>query len=210
MSFARLPVVHLEGGALKEFPGEPAPEALARLTKAHKEVYLVDADGLRANKADLDLIRDSSRNASLWVDGGSRYATDVMDLFVAGAERVTARWNTLHSMAELEEAASFSEDLFLGIEFRHGFIDNKRDPAGTPEALFRRVEELGIGLVVIDLLAATATQVDQNLARTGARFRGTKWYAGGRGGAYDLESLESLAYSGILLPASALPGGGSR
>lgn len=204
MTFTRLPVVHLERGALKEFPGEPLAEALARLSKRHELVYVVDLDGLRENQADLSGLNKASRNASLWLDAGSRYGTDVMDLFVAGAERVTVRWNTLHTIEELEEAAEVSEDVFLGVEFRNGFVDNKRMPAGSPEALFQRVEDLGIGLVVVDLLAGTVQQVQPALASLGARFRGPKWYAGGRGGAYDRETLESLAYSGILVPAHAI------
>lgn len=203
MTFERFPVVQLERGHLKEHPEEPLKEALTRLSKAHDQVYLVDLEGLRANKSDLELLAEATRNANLWVDAGSRYATDVMDLFIAGAERVTVRWNTVHDFEELAEAVAFSEEVFLGVEFREAFIDNPRDPARTPDLLFQRAEALGIGLVIIDLLAGTA-QVRPSLASTGARFRGEKWYAGGQGAAYDRETLENLAYSGTLVPAAAL------
>ncbi|HWG91469.1 MAG TPA: HisA/HisF-related TIM barrel protein [Candidatus Thermoplasmatota archaeon] len=205
MSFARFPLVHLSRGRLEEYPTEAPAPALQGLAKRAEMAYVVDLQGLTRNKADLDIVREASRKAALWVDGGSRYATDVMDLFIAGAERVTVRWNTLHSYSELIEASDLSEEVYLGVEFQNGFVDNRRDPAGSVDHLFRSVQQLGVGLVLIDLAGGAGPQINPQLAHLGARYQGRKWYMGGSGDAFDRETLDSLAYSGLLVPARAMP-----
>lgn len=150
MTFETLPVVHVERRRLPEYPGADPEQTFTRLARRFGRLALVDVTGVRTNDADLEFLQISARrNASLWVDAGSRYATDAMDLFVAGAETVTLRWNTLHAEAELREASEMTQpgSLFVGLEYPRGaFLRNARDPRSADDVV-KLAESLGAGVL---------------------------------------------------------------
>lgn len=149
--FETLPVVHLEHRALPEFPGEDPERVLTELARRFGRVVLVDAAGVRANDADLEFLQAATRKRAAWLDAGSRYATDAMDLFIAGAEAVTMRWNTLHRPEELAEAAAVCQpgSLFVGIEYPRGkFLAHRKD-ARSADEVARYAESIGVGVVFI-------------------------------------------------------------
>lgn len=151
MSFETLPLVHLDEGRFPEYPGEDPERVLTALARRFGRVVLVDVDGIRANEADLEFLQTASRRRAVWADAGSRFATDAMDLFVAGAEAVSVRWNTLDSEAELREAAQLVEPgtLFLALEYPRGkFLRHRHDPRGDEEVA-RLAESLSVGLVFL-------------------------------------------------------------
>jgi len=151
VSFETLPLVHLERGRFPEYPAADPSVVLTRLAARFGRIVLVDAGGVRANDADLEFIQEAGRKRTLWVDAGSRYATDAMDLFVAGAETVTMRWNTLRRASELEEAAAIAQEgaLYVGLEFPHGkFLPHPQD-ARSATQVAQLAQDLGIGLVFL-------------------------------------------------------------
>lgn len=151
MAFETLPVIHLEHGRFPEYPQDDAERVLTELARRFGRVVLVDAAGVRANDADLEFIQTACRKRSIWLDAGSRYATDAMDLFIAGAEAVTMRWNTLHRPVELEEAAAVCQPgtLFVGLEYPRGaFLAHRKDKR-TDVDVMRYAEELGVGIVLM-------------------------------------------------------------
>lgn len=151
MPFETAPLLHVEGGRFPEYPGEDPERVLSLLARRYGRVVLVDADGIRRNEADLEFLQRAARKRSVWVDAGSRFATDAMDLFVAGADAVTMRWNTLASVDELEEAASLAQPgaLFVGLEFPRGeFLEHPKDRRSAPDVV-KLVESLGLGLVYV-------------------------------------------------------------
>lgn len=175
MAFETVPVIHLERRRIPEYPGEDTDAVLTQLARAFGRVAIVDVSGVKANASDLDFIQKASRKRPLWVDAGSRFATDAMDLFVAGAETVTMRWNTLDSPEELAEAAEVTQhgSLFLGLEFPRGaFLPHPKDRRGAAEAA-AFAEGLGIGLVLQvepaadlrSLPASTASRYVQGVPR---------------------------------------------
>lgn len=158
MTFETGPVLHLERGRFPEYPGAQPDRVLTELARRFGRVAIVDADGVRANDADLEFLQAASRSRPVWADAGSRYATDAMDLFVAGAELVTLRWNTLRSPDELEEALGMCQPgtLFLGLEYPHGkFLPHAKDKRDAAQ-LVRFAEEHGAGVVFILDPQATA------------------------------------------------------
>lgn len=199
VTFETLPVVHLERRRLPEYPGTDPEAAFTHLARRFGRVVLVDVTGVRTNDADLEFLQAASRRRSVWVDAGSRFATDAMDLFVAGAEAVTMRWNTLDSAAELEEAGGMAQpgSLFLGLEFPRGqFLRNPRD-ARDAHAVAALAREHQIGLVYL------VDRADEGFLR-GLPESGTLRYVQGAppGAA---STLQSMGYSGMLLAPAQLP-----
>ena len=149
MSFETLPVLHLDEGGFPEYPGQDPERVLTSLARRFGRVVLVDVAGVRANDADLEFLSHAARRRAVWADAGSRYATDAMDLFVAGAEAVTLRWNTLDDPEELEEAGELCAPgtLFVALEFPKGrFLAHPRDRR-TAEEVVRLAESKGVGVI---------------------------------------------------------------
>lgn len=144
-----LPVIHLEHRRFPEYPDADPERVLTELARRFGRVVLVDAGGVRANDVDLEFVQGAARRRSVWVDAGSRYATDAMDLFIAGADAVTMRWNTLKTAKELEEAAQLCQPdtLFVGLEYPHGqFLAHPKDKRSDAEVA-RFAESIGVGVV---------------------------------------------------------------
>ena len=197
--FETLPVVHLEHRALPEFPGEDPEGVLTELARRFGRVVLVDAAGVRANDADLEFIQGATRKRAAWVDAGSRYATDAMDLFVAGAEAVTMRWNTLHRTQELEEAATMCQpgSLFVGIEYPHGnFLPHRKDKRGADEVA-RYAESLGAGVVFI------VDKPDDELLRALPPAMTSRFVQGVA--ARSVAPLQEMGFQGALVTAAEIP-----
>lgn len=149
VTFETVPVVHLEHGRFPEYPGGEVERVLTDLARRFERVAIVDASGVRANDPDLVLIQQASKRRALWLDAGSRFATDAMDLFIAGASAVTMRWNTLNKPKELEEAAHICQPgtLFVGLEFPRGeFLPHRKD-ARTAEEVAQWCSDLDVGIV---------------------------------------------------------------
>lgn len=197
MTLDVVPVVHLDARRFPEYPGDEPERVLTELTRRFGRVAIVDVGGVRANDVDLEFIQKVARKRSLWLDGGSRYATDAMDLFVAGAEWVTLRWNTLGAEKELEEAASLAQPgaLFVGLEFPHGeFLPNPRDRRSADEVV-RLAEVHGAGIVYI-----IPPDAPPELARTLPGASTPRFVQGARGAV----DLQTWGYQGALVPPTHL------
>lgn len=201
MTFETVPVVHLEYRRFPEYPDADPEHALTTLARRFGRVAMVDAEGVRSNLVDLEFVQASARRRSLWVDAGSRYGTDVMDLFIAGAETVTVRWNTLHDVAELEEAAGLVQPgtLFVGLEYPKGaFLRHRRESQGA-EDVVRLAEELGIGVVFL------LDKPDARLLRTLPPATVPRYVQGAS--AALLPDLQAMGFQGALLAPTQIPEG---
>lgn len=199
MSLEAVPVVHVENGQLLELPDDDVEASLTDLARRFERVAIVDVEGIRRNTADLTFLQAAGRRRSIWVDAGSRYANDAMDLFIAGAESVTLRWNTLHNAAELEEAASLCqpETLFLCLEFPGGkFLEHRKDPRPA-SAVVRLAESLGVGIVYVTDTA------DASFVRSLPPANVPRWLMGPTKGLRD--DLQSWGFHGVLARLDELP-----
>jgi hypothetical protein len=132
----RIPLVHVEQGqAVVEGKRSSAVEMLRELRDGHDLVYVVDHDGHRRNRANIDVYKAVSRKAFLWLDAAPRRVEDVIDLVVAGATRVTLddamRDDDLRQLIDMVES-----DLYLR--------------SAQPVPAERRARRFGLAGLVID------------------------------------------------------------
>lgn len=120
-------------------------EAVNRLIDDFGRALVVDLNGVQNNRPRLDFIREFEKRP-IWVDGGARVANDAIDLFIAGAEKVVLRTETLVSMNELRKAYELSDQLIFQVDLTDG-----RDIAGlreftdrTPGGLIKDVAGIGL------------------------------------------------------------------
>lgn len=197
MTFETLPVVHLDLGRFPEYPGQDPDHVLTTLARRFGRVVLTDVNGVRRNDADLEFIQLASRKRAIWADAGSRYADDAMDLFVAGAEAVTIRWNTLDDPDELHEAVDVCQPgtLFLALEYPRGrFLPNARD-ARSAEEVAKLADELGVGLVLI------VEEAGEDVLRSLPTNRAPRYVQG----PVDVTIAQSMGFAGAMLVPAALP-----
>ena len=197
MTFETLPVVHLDEGRLPEYPGQEPDRVLTSLARRFGRVVVIDVAGIRRNDADVEFFQAAARRRALWADAGSRYADDAMDLFVAGAEVVTLRWNTLDSEDELVEAAEVCQPgtLFLALEFPRGKLlphpKDKRDAADV----VRLAESKGVGLVYV------LDQADEALLRSLPGAATPRFVQG----PFHPHAVQAMGFQGLMLAPTLLP-----
>lgn len=197
MTFETLPVVHLDDGRLPEYPGQDAERVLTSLARRFGRVVVIDVAGIRRNDADVEFLQGAARRRALWADAGSRYADDAMDLFVAGADAVTIRWNTLDRAEELREAAALCEPgtLFLALEFPRGqLLKNPRDARDVSEVV-REAEAHGVGVVYV------LDKADDALLRSLPGTATPRFVQG----PFNPSLVQSLGFQGVMLAPTLLP-----
>jgi hypothetical protein len=88
----------------------------------NQRVYILDLDGIDKDKPNLCTFQRISGDYELWVDYGPRNLGDVVDMFMAGAERVTIR-SPLWPKLNIPDIREISENkIFLNID-----IENLKD-----------------------------------------------------------------------------------
>lgn len=197
MTFETLPVVHLDEGRFPEYPGQDTERVLTTLARRFGRVVVTDVSGVRSNDADLEFLQTAARKRPIWADAGSRYADDAMDLFVAGADAVTLRWNTLDHPDELAATAELCQPgtLFLALEFPRGkFLSHPRDRRAAAEVV-ARAEELGVGLVLVVDQGSDDVLRSLPLAQTPRYVQGPVSAA----------SAQAMGFAGAMLAPTALP-----
>ena len=120
---ALLPRLVIRGDAALSWNG-PVPEkevleALDRALQDFGRVFIWDLEGIERNRPNLQLLRHFE-GESLWVDPGIRSAEAVIDVLVAGAERVVVGTKTLRRLSDLDEARELTENLVPLLDFARG------------------------------------------------------------------------------------------
>lgn len=116
----KIPLIYLKGGKLSTSPKdkwirqrESIIQELSDLSQKYGQVYIVDLDGYRKNRAHLDIYRSYSREVSFWVDSAPRTPGDVMDLFISGAHRITLIWKIMDDNYLKEIREMCTEEIYL-------------------------------------------------------------------------------------------------
>lgn len=194
-------------GSAKRSAREEASAAIRDAASDHDRVYVVDRQGVQRNKPDIELYQDVAGEAELWVDAGPRYAEDVVDLFVAGADHVVARWHTLDRAAELGAAADMSDAVSLGAEFQgKSFLPNPRERGVELGTILDRIRRLDLGLVVVGHPDEAGKLACRHHAHAVRGFDGRKWYMGPVSGD-DRDRLGEEGFQGAFVDWARMAGG---
>lgn len=186
-----------------------AAGAIREAAGGHDRVYVVDRQGVQRNKPDVELIQEVAGETEIWVDAGPRYAEDVMDLFIAGADHVVVRWHTLDRAAELGAATDMSDALSLGAEFQgKTFLENPREDDVGLGTILDRIRRLDLGLVVVGHPDQAGKLSPRQQAHAVRGFDGRKWYMGAIDGD-DRDRLGEEGFQGAFVDWSLLGGGTS-
>ncbi|MCK5559670.1 MAG: hypothetical protein KAJ51_03715 [Thermoplasmata archaeon] len=131
----------------------------------YSTVFITDINGVTKNNPQIGLIRKISEAAEIWLDAGVRNGDSVIDLFIAGAERVVLGTKTIDALEELEIAHELSENILFGLDYHHNKIVscNTTLQARDPLAVLNEVTRMGIKKVVFTDLGRIGTTEPLNL-----------------------------------------------
>lgn len=181
------------------------------LVDRHEALYLVDAPGLEANKADVELVQELAEEApdEVWVDGGPRVSGDVMDLLIAGAGHVVVRWPLVRTAAELRAASEMSPRVHLGLVFQDNeLVPNPREEGARVADLVVLARELNLGIVVIGEPGPGGHGTSpRKLTNQLRHFRGDRRFLGPAGTPGSRGELADLGYDGAFVEADLLEAG---
>ncbi len=140
-------------------------EFASKLSDDFERLYLADLDGINRNKPQLDLAQEVCEEISTYYEGGIRFANNVIDMLITGADKAVIGTATLASLVDLRGAFKLSENITLKVDYRDGIVSF--DPAIAGRAfldLSRDVREIGItDLIVPNSLARDAAAAKQEL-----------------------------------------------
>lgn len=116
-SFA--PVLDGEGRTLDPF------DVADRLAAHYGRFCVVDLEGIRRNRPQLDYLQELSRSGELWADAGVRTGDQVIDVLVTGAQRAVLSTAFLLGPRELRRAWRLSTQVLFAVE-TEGLVVRRR------------------------------------------------------------------------------------
>lgn len=193
------PMLNKEGGELK------VQELIDELTDRFDKAVIMDLNGINKDRPQLDMLKSISDKMKMWVDAGSKYSENVIDIIIAGADKVVFGSKTLRNLDEIEGALELSENVILGIDYDEGIVTpNKSIREMTPSGLVEMAGNFGIKEVIFtDLKNLTSN----SRFRTDIGFtlldREIKIYFHGRF-ENDMKKLEEKGVSGVIIEVETL------
>ena len=94
---------------------EDSVQYLKDVLRSYGVVMLTDLEGYKRNRPDVDLLK-AVEGERVWSDAGPRYSENVIDLFVAGADKVVMDATMIASFQELYDAVEMSEDILFKLD----------------------------------------------------------------------------------------------
>jgi uncharacterized protein related to proFAR isomerase len=139
-------------------------EASDRLVAKYQRFCVVDLEGLRRNRPQLDYLQELSRSGELWVDAGIRTGDQVIDILVTGARRAVLSTGYLLGTKQLRRAWRLSTEILFAVETEGSVVRPRgNDWDGSPviEAV---ANARAVGIVDV-ILRSRGTRVDWSLVR---------------------------------------------
>lgn len=170
MSMKTIPHLRIKGRTFlkRAHPRGELVDFVERLSSEHEMLYVSDEDGVERNKPQLDLAREICDEIPTMYEAGVRFAPNVIDVIIAGAEKAVVGTATLADLDELRGAFKLSENIILKADYRDGILGS--DPLIGGRAfldLSRDVLDIGIDeMVVPRALAEEASRAKKELGFT--------------------------------------------
>jgi phosphoribosylformimino-5-aminoimidazole carboxamide ribonucleotide (ProFAR) isomerase len=184
--------------------GQPADpfEVADRLAARYQRFCVVDLEGHRRNRAQLEYLQELSRSGEVWVDAGVRTGDQVIDVLVTGARRAILSTAYLLSSKELRRAWRLSTEILFAVETDGAVVrprGNEWDGQPAPETV-AGVRALGVVDVV---LRSRNAPLDWSLVRQLA-MQGPLWVGGEGESALKSRLPSSGAVGGFFDPPRSL------
>ena len=147
-----------------------------RLAAKFGRFCVVDLEGLRRNRPQLDYLQELSRSGELWVDAGVRTGEQMIDVLVTGARRAVLSTAYLLGPRELKRAWRLSPEILFAVEIEGLVVrsrGNEWDGQSAPDAV---ANARGVGVVDV-ILRSRGTPIDWALVRRLAQ-EGPLWVGG--------------------------------
>jgi len=152
----------------RAYPRGQLRELASKISKDFERIYIADEDGLFKNKPQLDIVREICDEIPSFYEGGVRYAQNVIDMIITGADRAVVGTSTLVDLDELRGAFKLSENITFKVDYRDGILSsNDRIGGRAVDGLLREVADIGIKEVLVPAgLAKLVAQEKQSLGLT--------------------------------------------
>jgi uncharacterized protein related to proFAR isomerase len=162
-----VPYLELEGRTLihRTYALDEMSEFASKLSDKFKRAYVADIDGIARNKPQLDVVREICEEIPTLYEGGVRFAPNVIDMLITGAEKCVVGTATMHSLDDLRGAFKLSENITFKVDFRDGIVSFDPHIAGRALLdLSRDVTEMGVSEIVVPMeLASEAVAAKEGL-----------------------------------------------
>jgi len=140
-------------------------EIASRLSDNFEKVYVADLDGISKNRPQLDVAQEICEEIPTLYEGGVRFAQNVIDMLITGAERAVIGTANLANVDELRKAFMLSENITFKVDYRDGIVSFDPSIAGRAFlALSQEVRDVGVSdIVVPEVLAVEASAARKKL-----------------------------------------------
>lgn len=140
----------------------------SKLADKFEKLYVADDDGISKNRPQLDVVQELCDEIPTLYEGGVRYANNVIDMLITGAEKAVVGTATLASLDELRGAFKLSENITLKVDFRDGIVSFDPSIAGRAFLdLSRGLRSVGVSDIIVPVdLAQEAAAAKAELGYT--------------------------------------------
>jgi len=122
------------------------------LAEEYDRVFVSDGDGITKNRPQLNLAREICEEIPVLYEGGVRFAQNVIDMLITGAERAVIGTSTLANLEELRGAFKLSENITFKVDSdnQDGILSFDPQIAGRAfHELASEVCEIGIREIIV-------------------------------------------------------------
>jgi hypothetical protein len=151
-------------------------EVADRLTATFQRFCVVDLEGLRRNRAQLEYLQELSRSGELWVDAGIRTGDQVIDILVTGARRAVLSTAYLLGPKQLRRAWRLSTEILFAVETEGSVVRPRGNDWDGQPATDAVANARAVGVVDV-ILRSRNSPVDWSLVRQLAA-QGPLWVGG--------------------------------
>ncbi|MGC2288548.1 MAG: HisA/HisF-related TIM barrel protein [Thermoplasmata archaeon] len=177
-------------------------EVSDRLVAKFQRFCVVDLEGVRRNRPQLDYLQELSRSGELWVDAGIRTGDQVIDILVTGARRTVLSTAYLLGAKQLRRAWRLSTEILFAVETEGAVVRSRgNDWDGMPAA--EAVGNARTAGIVDVIVRSRSGPVDWCLVRQLAT-QGPTWVDGASGSSLPFQLSSAQAVGGFFDPPRAL------
>ncbi len=160
------------------------------LVDRYQHLCIVDLNGVRHNRPQLDFLQELCRDGDVWVDAGVRTGDQVIDVLVTGARRAVLSTAYLRSPKELRRAWRLSPEILFAVVVEGSVVSAPESE--WDHAAATSVAESARKLGIVDLVVVPRTAPIDWTLFPGLAAQGPVWV----GGQYRADDAAQLARSG--------------